>query len=90
MKFLRRILGIFVMIAGILGLGISLAGLVGLWMVKPTIASYAKSTIDTLNTSITTSEPDDDQLKVGLAALTAAGFMVAMIARMGRPRVPRG
>ena len=56
MKFLRRILGTFVMIAGILGLGISLAGLVGLWMVKPSIEGYAKTTIDTLNTSLSTSQ----------------------------------
>ena len=35
MKFLRRILGYFVMIAGVIGLILSLAGLVGLWVAKP-------------------------------------------------------
>jgi len=56
MKFLRRLLGIFVMLAGILGLVLSLALLVGLWMVKPTVAAYAQTTIDTLNTSVSTSQ----------------------------------
>jgi hypothetical protein len=56
MKFIRRILGILVMIAGILGLVLSLAGLVGVWMVKPTLVSTVDSTITTLNTSIDASQ----------------------------------
>ena len=56
MGFLRRLLGILVMVAGILGLVISVAGLVGVWMVKPTLAGYAGSTITTLNSSIGTSQ----------------------------------
>lgn len=56
MSFLRRLLGILVMIAGILGLVISVAGLVGVWMVKPTMESYASSTITTLDSSIGTSK----------------------------------
>ena len=56
MKILRRILGVFVMIAGILGLLISVAGLVGVWAIKPTLTDYASTTIDTLNESVTTSQ----------------------------------
>lgn len=56
MKAVRRIFGIFVMLAGVLGLLLSLAGLVGVWLIKPTIASYAGSTIDTLNDSVVTSQ----------------------------------
>jgi uncharacterized protein YukE len=56
MSVLRRILGVLVMIAGILGLVLSLAGLVGTWMATPTVAGYANSTIDTLKTSISTSQ----------------------------------
>ena len=56
MKFLRRILGIFVMLAGILGLGLSLAGLVGVWVVKPTVAVTAQTIVDTLNLSVSTSQ----------------------------------
>jgi hypothetical protein len=56
MKFLRRILGILVMIAGLLGLILSAAGLVGLWMTKPTVVEYVTSTVTTLNNSITTSK----------------------------------
>jgi uncharacterized coiled-coil protein SlyX len=56
MKVLRRILGVFVMIAGILGLVISVAGLVGVWITKPTVTAYASNTIDTLNESVTTSQ----------------------------------
>src|SRR5512136_1419653 len=56
MGILRRILGVFVMIAGILGLLISIAGLIMVWVARPTVNAYAGSTIDTLNTSITTSK----------------------------------
>lgn len=56
MSFLRRILGLLVMVAGILGLLLSIAGLVGVWMVKPTITANANTTIDTLTTSIDTSQ----------------------------------
>ncbi len=53
---MRRILGLLVMLAGLLGLVLSLAGLVMVWVAKPTIASYANTTIDTLNASVTTSQ----------------------------------
>lgn len=56
MKILRRILGVFVMLAGILGLLLSVAGLVGVWVMKPTVTAYASTTIDTLNASVTTSQ----------------------------------
>jgi uncharacterized protein YukE len=56
MKIIRRILGILVMIAGILGLGISLAGLIGVWVAKPTVATFANTTIDTLGESVSTSQ----------------------------------
>jgi hypothetical protein len=68
MKPLRRILGIFVMIAGILGLVLSLAGLAGVWVAKPTVAVYASATIDTLNVSVTTSQ---DVMKITGEALGA-------------------
>ena len=56
MKFLRRILGIFVMIAGILGLVLSLAGMAIVWVVKPTVSTYASTTIDTLSKGVGTSK----------------------------------
>jgi hypothetical protein len=56
MKIIRRILGVFVMIAGILGLGLSVAGLVVVWVAKPTLTAYANTTIDTLSESVTTSQ----------------------------------
>jgi methyl-accepting chemotaxis protein len=56
MNFIRRILGIIVMIAGVLGLVISLSGLIAVWMLKPTVAGSVKTTIQTLNTSIDTSQ----------------------------------
>jgi hypothetical protein len=56
MKVIRRILGVLVMIAGILGLGISLAGLIVVWVIKPSVATYANTTIDTLSESVTTSQ----------------------------------
>ena len=56
MKSLRRLLGVFVMIAGVLGLLLSLAGLVSVWVVKPTVVGYVNSTILTLDNSIGTSQ----------------------------------
>lgn len=56
MSILRRILGIFVMIAGIIGLALSLAGLVGVWMVRPVLATTLSTTINTLVDSINTSQ----------------------------------
>jgi methyl-accepting chemotaxis protein len=56
MAFLRRILGVFVMIAGIVGILLSLAGLVGVWMAKPVLTTSINSIVDTLNTSVETSK----------------------------------
>lgn len=56
MHVIRRILGVLVMLAGLLGLVISLAGLVGVWVAKPTVAVYAKSTIDTLKDTVVVSQ----------------------------------
>ncbi len=55
MSVLRRILGVFVMLAGIVGLLLSLAGLVGLWMLRPVIVTSIDSTIATLSSSVDTS-----------------------------------
>jgi len=56
MKFMRRILGILVMLAGILGLLLSLAGLVAVWYYKPVVADSADKTIVVLTSSVTTSK----------------------------------
>jgi uncharacterized protein YukE len=56
MKVMRRILGVLVMLAGMLGLVLSLAGLVMVWVGKPTVAVYARTTIDTLHESVVTSQ----------------------------------
>ena len=56
MKILRRILGVFVMLAGLVGLLISLAGLVGVWLARPAVITSVNSTIATLNNSIDTSQ----------------------------------
>lgn len=56
MQSLRRLLGVFVMIAGVLGLALSLIGLVGTWVIKPSVTGYVNATIVTLDTSIKTSQ----------------------------------
>lgn len=56
MQTVRRILGVLVMIAGILGLVLSLAGLVSVWVIRPTVAGYVETTLQTLETSIRTSQ----------------------------------
>ena len=55
MSILRRILGVFVMIAEIIGLLLSLAGLTGLIMVRPGLTASISTTINTLTTSVDTS-----------------------------------
>lgn len=56
MSVLRKILGVLVMIAGILGLVLSIAGLIAVWTFKPAVTSGLVATVDTLNTSLTTSQ----------------------------------
>lgn len=56
MKVMRRLLGVFVMVAGILGLLLSLAGLVLVWVAQPVVTVYANTTLGTLNKSITNSK----------------------------------
>lgn len=68
MAILRRLLGVFVMIAGILGLLLSLAGLVGLYLVRPTVATSMDLTVDTLLSSV---EVSQDTLVITDGALGA-------------------
>lgn len=68
MKILRRLLGVFVMIAGILGLLLSLAGLVGLWVVRPRLVNSANSTISILINSIDGSQRAMDVTSQALGA----------------------
>ncbi len=56
MSILRRILGIFVMIAGIIGLLLSVAGLVGIWVAKPALTESINATLQTLSVSVDTSQ----------------------------------
>jgi hypothetical protein len=79
MKIFRRILGLFVMIAGILGLLLSLAGLVGIWMAKTPVLGYATTTIDTLQKSITTSQ---DVMEITIQALGATIDSVDALSEM--------
>lgn len=79
MNVIRRLLGIFVMLAGILGLALSLAGLVGIWVIKPTLATYADTTIVTLNTSIKTSQ---EVMKITGEALGATVDSVDALSEM--------
>jgi hypothetical protein len=56
MGSLRRLLGIFVMIAGVIGLVLSMAGLVGLLIVRPRVVIAVNTTIDTLYASVDSSQ----------------------------------
>lgn len=80
MKFLRRILGIFVMIAGIIGLLLSLSGLVGLWMVRPLVKTSLDATISTLTSSIDTSQKamtaTIEALNAGITSVDALSEML--------------
>ncbi len=56
MEILRRMLGVFLMIAGVIGLLLSLTGLIGLWVLRPRLVNSLNSTITTLVSSIDTSQ----------------------------------
>ncbi|MHC1781997.1 MAG: hypothetical protein AB9891_04390 [Anaerolineaceae bacterium] len=56
MKPLRRILGVFVMAAGIIGLLLSLAGLAGLLIIRPVVNTSIKSAVNALYTSVDSSQ----------------------------------
>jgi hypothetical protein len=68
MKVFRKFFGVLVMLAGVLGLLLSLAGLAGVWVGKPTVASYAATTIDTLNKTVVTSQSVMDTTGQALGA----------------------
>lgn len=55
MKFLRKFLGVTVMIAGILGILLSMTGMISIWVLKPTVQQGAETLINTLNISLETS-----------------------------------
>jgi hypothetical protein len=84
MSVLRRILGILVMMAGIVGLVLAVAGLVGVWTAKPAVVSYATSTIETLQGSITTSQEamvvTEDALGATVNSLEALSVMLTSTA----------
>lgn len=84
MSVLRRILGIFVMLAGVIGLVISIAGLVGIFLVKPVVIETANSTIATLTTSINTSQKaldvTDEALSATVDSVDALSEMLATTA----------
>jgi hypothetical protein len=67
------------MIAGILGLLLSLAGLVGVWVVKPTLAGYVTTTLDTLGESVGTSQ---DVMGITATALGATVDSVDALSEM--------
>ncbi|HNS64627.1 MAG TPA: hypothetical protein PKN11_09375, partial [Anaerolineaceae bacterium] len=56
MSFVRRTLGVFVMIAGVIGLVLSLAGLVGMFALRPAISRSLDSTLTMLISTVDTSQ----------------------------------
>ncbi len=79
MKFIRRLLGVLVMLAGILGLALSLAGLAAIWALKPAVARAVDTTIGTLNQTIDTSV---DVMKITGTALGATVDSVDALSEM--------
>jgi methyl-accepting chemotaxis protein len=79
MKFLRKTLGVFVMIAGVIGLLLSLTGLVGIWVAKPVLTTSINSTIDTLIDSVDTSQ---QTLEITYDALGATVNSIDALASM--------
>lgn len=84
MTFLRRILGVFVMIAGVIGLLLSLTGLVGIWVAKPVVTTSINSVVDTLITSVDTSQKTlvitDEALGASIHSVDALSEMLSTTA----------
>ena len=84
MAILRRLLGIFVMIAGIIGLALSLAGLAGLWMARPMVTASIDATVATLSNSVDISQETlvitDEALGATVASLEALSEMLGATA----------
>ena len=84
MSFLRRILGIFVMLAGIVGILLSLAGLVGVYMAKPVLTTSITNIVDTLNNAVETSKSvmtvTDDALGATVTSVDALSEVLATTA----------
>jgi methyl-accepting chemotaxis protein len=55
MKFLRKFLGVTVMIAGILGILLSMTGMISIWVLKPTVQQGTETLLNTLDISLETS-----------------------------------
>jgi hypothetical protein len=84
MAILRRLLGVFVMFAGVIGLLLSLAGLGGLWMTRPTVTASLDVTIATLLTSVDVSQETlvttDEALGATVTSLEALSEMLGATA----------
>jgi hypothetical protein len=84
MRIMRRILGIFVMIAGIIGLLLGLAGLVGMWWVKPGVTSSIRTTVKALLISVDTSQKalviTDQALGTGIDSMDTLAKMLTATA----------
>lgn len=81
MSVLRKVLGVFVMIAGLIGLVISIAGLAGLWMVRPGLTTSINTMIvtltDTLDTSLTAMDVTNEALGGAVKSIDALSEMLA-------------
>jgi uncharacterized phage infection (PIP) family protein YhgE len=81
MKHLRRLLGLFVIVAGVIGLLISLTGLVGVWVLKPRITAALTTTVDLLLSSVGTSQQALTSAEVALeAGITSVEELADMLA----------
>lgn len=79
MNLIRRIFGIFVMLAGLVGLLLSLAGLAGLWMARPGVNASLQNSIRTLYASADNSQKT---LAITNRALEASVKSVDALAEM--------
>lgn len=84
MTFLRRLLGTFVMIAGMIGLLLSLAGIAGIWMARPILTTSLNTALTTLTTSVDTSKnalvATDQALTAGITSVDALSQMLSATA----------
>jgi len=80
MTAMRRVLGVFVMLAGVLGLLLSLAGLVGVGMVRPVLSRSLDATVSTLAQSVETSTQAMQTTTVALeATVQSVDALAAML-----------
>jgi flagellin-like hook-associated protein FlgL len=92
MAFFRRMLGVFVMGAGIIGLLLSLGGLIGVIVVRPRLYASLDATLTTLSSAVDTSQKTlvitDQALDAAISSVDTLSSMLSATAQTVADSLP--